>query len=201
MHYFKCFIVFSFIVLVACSSSAEEEGIATIEQLDEFETKEVMNRLGLGPVFEFDVTYHQPEQSEFELWLEVYKDGKLLNSKKESLMVSGRMLHDSFGWAIIESGQGNVTIKFYEQRNEEEGGAYTTKLKNHFEEGYPTASGYLFQGTKDLEAGKEYALAFYRQGAQKNQLKTGYDSVEDMIDESALIYLLKFQVNKIEENE
>ncbi len=189
---------------MACSpeDSTEEkdmkvDGLATVEALKEFDTKKAAERLALGPIFEFDVKFQDPNDTKLEVWLDIYKDGERLNGKMGQVrteFVDIKRKSEHIGWSMMDPLADTLDLRLYSY-NAKESGTYTSQRETMLKSGYPTSHKYLIDSNINLKPGKEYPVAAFYQSNSKNTIR-GYNTLDQLIKNNHVVILMKVKVEE-----
>lgn len=193
----KYFVLLLLLLLMACSATEGEKGLATIEPLEEFDTKQAAERLALGPIFEFDITYHDPENTKMELWIEVFEYGTEVSGEQGQIRTIDENIDvdsESIGWTIIDPAGETLDLRLYNY-SEDSRGTYTSKMDTLLEQGFPTSHGYLIEGSKELEVGEEYTLATFYQSDSESTIED-FDSLDELRNNNRVAFLMKIKVDE-----
>jgi hypothetical protein len=186
-----------------CSSIDQKEAFASISSSTGSEYEKTFQALRLGQLFDFNLQLPYANKSWVEIWVEGYKNGKVLGDSP--------IIQLSYGLSPREKENGQIGFGMINTQNDQtllllySESAHTNILRDNddlfLEEALMSWEYTIGDQQVVLEAGEEKVLAVYRQG--ENSLRSAYeyentDAINEMINENAVVLLLKIKVNKEE---
>ncbi len=191
----KFFVLIVFVLLVACSDISQNEELVTIEPKKESETIVSAERLGLGPIFEFDITYPDPENTLMQVWLELYENGEEVSDEQGQLRTYHENLRSksqSIGWVTIDMNGEQLDLRLYDYDGENS--SVASSKKDNILTFNLTAQSYLIEGKTSLQQGEELALATLYQS--EDNYTREFNTLEELIEHHNLVYVMKIKVEE-----
>ncbi|WP_077622673.1 hypothetical protein [Sediminibacillus massiliensis] len=184
-------------ILTTAGCSNQKDNTATISSIEDSDYMSTFDDLGLGLLLDFDFTLPQADKRWVRIWVEGYKDGEKMPDPLNQLY---------YGESPNETEQGHMGFGLINPQSEEsmsflyaQGAHQQPRDMDGFLKMDAASSwGYaISEDQLDIEIGQTYILGFYFQ-SNSESIRT-YDlqdskSVQEMIDDSSRLLLLKLQV-------
>lgn len=198
---FKILLIFLLVLTTtACTQEKISEDVAGYISVDEDSNyKETFDDLGIGRVFNYDFHLLKADESWVNIWLEGYRNGKLIEPSPLSSMNYGLSLNEEekgkMGFGIINSNK-EPLVFFYSNGTS----IYPNMIQDDV---------FLYKGIRawddginekiTLKYGEEKILAVYRQNESKMPSGSDYqddEAIKEIINDSETVLFFKIKIEK-----
>lgn len=203
-RYLKTFIVAALLLVtgVGCTqdTGTDSKEIAYISVETNSKYQETFDELDLGLIFDFNLKLLRADESWVKLWVEAYSEGKEIEPPLSIL---------EYGQSIDQEVEGNIGVgiikadsvgrQFFLYGPDVRLSPHAIDEEIFLTEGISSWDYAMDNKQVSLSPGEEKTLAVYRQSAGNMSAYSYEDSesIEKMIQEDAVVILLKIQVDEI----